>query len=152
MANDGEVSGSPSGSRVGPALQKRGQGGGEAAEEEEAWLQVGLVVQVQETTLSAGMYSGMAGIVKTLVGPGGYGADVQVANGDVLRLDQDDLRPAVPSPGEFGLVIRGNYGDTKVRVVSLDKDGVEVELEEGRRTGHRLLLPASHVSRHIAIR
>lgn len=129
-----------------------GEKGPAEAEEEEAWLQVGLVVQIQEMTLSHGLYNGMTGIIKAVVGPGGYGAEVQVTNGDILRLDQDNIKPLLPSPGDFGLMVRGTYKDTKVRVIAMGKDDVEVELEEGRRAGHRLLLPPGYVSRHIAIK
>lgn len=126
--------------------------GDKKPEEEEAWAQVGLVIRIQELTLSNGLYNGMTGIIKSVVGPGNYGADVQVTNGDILRLDQDNMRTVLPSPGDFGLIVRGAYRDTKVRVISLGKEDIEVELEEGRRTGHRLLIPSDYVSRHIAIR
>lgn len=147
---DGEDPSRPSSSHQ---VETTGQGAArDETAEDEAWPQVGLVVRVREATLSSGLYDGMAGIVKAVVGSGGYGADIQTANGDILRLDQDNLQTMVPSPGDLGLIVRGPYRDTKVRIVSLGKDDVEVELEEGRRAGHRLLLPASHVSRHIAIK
>lgn len=112
------------------------------------WLQVGLVVRVQNRALADGKYHGKTGIVRRIVE--NFGAEIHVEGGDILRLDQDDCTVMLPPLGQDGLVVLGEYKDMRVKIIRVEKD-VEVELCEGRKSGHRVILPISHVCKHIAI-
>lgn len=115
------------------------------------WLQVGLVVRILESNLFGGLYYGRTAIVKRVIHD--YGGELQVDNGDLIILDQDDCTTIVPTRDECGLLLDGEYAGVKARItLSASKgDEVEVELEEGSRAGLRLLIPSSCISKHIAI-
>ena len=116
--------------------------------EEDAWLQAGLVVTVTNSELGDGRYHRRTGIVRRVIDE--YGGEVHVG-ADILKLDQDDLQTVPPLPMSCGIAVRGEYKDLRVKVVRMAGGDVEVEIDEGRRAGHHVLLPASHVCQHIAI-
>lgn len=117
---------------------------------EEPWLQAGLVIRVAEKNLSNGKYDGMTGVIQNVFHE--YGGKIKMSNGDVLKLDQDDCQAIIPAEGEQGVLVRGPYKSMRVRVLLLTAREAEVELEEGRKTGHRVLVPQSWVCRHVAIK
>lgn len=136
-----------------PAPAPAAGGSAEHAPPDEAWLQAGLVVRVRNAELGDGAYWQRIGIVRRVVDV--FGGEVHMVEGggeggDVVRLDQDECETVVPPVGESVLVVRGLYKDLRARVVRAGAE-VEVELEEGARRGHRLLLPASLLCRHIAV-
>ncbi|PJF19343.1 hypothetical protein PSACC_00869 [Paramicrosporidium saccamoebae] len=113
------------------------------------WLQVGLVVRIENRKLADGKYHGKTGIIRRIIEQ--FGAEVHVEGGDILQLDQDDCSAMLPPIGQDGLVVLGEYKDTRVKVIRVEKD-VEVELCEGRKSGHMVILPTLHVCKHIAIK
>ena len=122
-----------------------------AVEEEGAWLLPGLVVRLLNHSLNNGAFFHQVGIVRRTVDV--FGGEVHMETGDVIVVDQEECEPVLPAVGQCGICVRGKWVDEgKVRVVAMGKEGeVEVELEEGKRAGHRLLLSSLHVGRHIAI-
>lgn len=106
-------------------------------------------MRILNRSLHDGAYHHQIGIVKRIVET--YGGEIHLENGDVILLDQEECETVVPAVGQSGMCVRGRWREEgRVRVVSGGRE-VEVELEEGPRAGHRLLLPLSSVCRHIAI-
>ena len=122
----------------------------EKVSDDEPWLQAGLVVSILDDTLAEGRYHRKTGIIRRVIDK--FGGEVHVGN-DILKLDQDDLQTVIPGPSEYALVIAGQYQDLRVKIIRMSQSGweVEVEIDEGPETGHSVLLPLSHVCKHIAV-
>jgi hypothetical protein len=125
-------------------------GNTEKVPDDEPWLQAGLVVCILNDTLAEGRYYRRTGIVRRVIDT--FGGEVHVGN-DILKLDQDDLQTVIPEPSEYALVITGQYQDLRVKIIGKSQSGreVEVEIDEGPKTGHYVLLPLSNVCKHIAV-
>lgn len=121
----------------------------EEEEEEEAWLQAGLVVSIKNTGLANGQYYGKTGIIKRVIEE--YGGEIHVAGGDIIKLDQAECSTVLPAVQSDGLVVRGQYRSRRVKVIAIGEKDVEVELVEGSKSGHRIILLTSYICRHIAI-
>lgn len=119
-----------------------------ALDDMEAWLVPGLVVQVLNDNLADGAYRGRTGVVKRVVET--YGAELLMDNQDIIQVDQDDCETVIPRLDAPALVVRGDYQRCQVLVRAIGRD-IEVELLDGPRKGHRLLLPSSHICRHMAL-
>lgn len=118
----------------------------EDVDDDEPWLQKGLLVTIRNTSLRSGVYTDRQAVVERLHQE--YGAEVQVlGKGDVLLLDQDELLTVLPAPGEEAIIVRGPHRGSRVRLIVVErfKDEVEVEILDQRRSNHRLLLPSSYV-------
>lgn len=140
-----------------PSREQQGEGEGERGttttmENEEAWLMVGLVIRVQNAIVGEGRYRGKIGLVQQIIDT--FGAQVcMVDSGDILKLDQDDCMTVLPSENFPLLIVRGEYRGTRAKLIrtNLDSKEAEVELEEGPKLGHSLIIPQSHLCKHIAI-
>lgn len=119
-----------------------------ALDDMDAWLVPGLVVRVLNADLADGVYRGKTGVVKRVVET--YGAELLMENKDIIQVDQDDCETVIPRLDAPALVVRGDYRQCQVLVRAIGRD-IEVELLDGPRKGHRLLLPASCICRHMAL-
>ena len=86
----------------------------------------------------------------------GFGAEVHlvtpsVAN-DLVQIDQDECSTVVPEIGHFGLVILGEYKESRAKVLRADgSSDWEVQLTDKTNREHCIILPATYICRHIVI-
>lgn len=144
-----------------PPLQK---------EENKPWLQVGLLVKINNKEVGNGRYNNFTALIKDCLHPPTTesipGKELEKStkeystcalvlllrnaqfNGDILQADQKDLLPLPPAPDTTHMRILNTHhklGGETVRIITSSGDDVEVEL----RNGHRLLLPTGMMSQFI---
>lgn len=139
-------------------------------EEDKPWLQVGLLVKINNKEVGNGRYNNFTALIKDCLHPPTTesipGKELEKStkeystcalvlllrndqfNGDILQADQKDLLPLPPAPNTTHMRILNTHhkhGGETVRIITTSGDNVEVEL----RNGHRLLLPTGMMSQFI---
>jgi hypothetical protein len=101
-----------------------------AAPSDHPWLLPGISVRVINASVGGGAYHKAKGVV-TEVEEGGYVGRVQLASGDVLRLDCADLETVIPAVGGGVLVLRGAHRGAQGTLAALHVDRFCADVQLG---------------------
>ena len=97
----------------------------------EYWLHIGIIVKIKNKKLKDGLYFNQKGIVTQLID--NFVGDIELDDGSVIRLDQEDLETVIPKVGGRVMIING-YGRGKhaiIMKVNTDSFNCNVKLEDG---------------------
>ncbi|VEU40679.1 unnamed protein product [Pseudo-nitzschia multistriata] len=111
----------------------------QAVKDQNSWLYRDIMVRVVSKRLAGGKYFRKKAVVDTIVGDG-FAAEVEVlgdsedgVDGDILRLDQDDLETVIPKVSSGGKpkkvrILRGEFRGEKATIEHLDKSKYRADL------------------------
>ncbi|KAI6239795.1 DNA/RNA-binding protein KIN17 [Aphelenchoides fujianensis] len=110
------------------------------------WLHKGIVVKIVTKKLGDEFYKAKGEVIDVIEN---YKAEIELASGDVIKIDQSYLETVIPAIGKDMLIVNGAYrGHKAVLEELLERDFMlKLRIKEGTRNGRTVEVPYEDASK-----